>query len=465
MNPDTVTQAVDVGDAIIYSLIAGIALGGLIVGFAWLLSSGRTRPALARIPWRRTLPLLLFGILVLFFLWRVRAILPPFLIAFFLASLLDPVVTNMQRKGVSRGRVVGSIFLLIFALLFLAGWLIIPNVVRQTTELANNLPTYSQNLTTYTQNLTHRLDQFYQRHQNTLNNIGIREKPSDFLSSRSGPVATAVGKVLSTVNNAIQGMIGQVLWLIIIPLSLFYFLLDYEVIRAKLISFVPNAHRAHVNSMSREIVEIFSAYMRGLAKVCVLYGLAATILFYAFGLAYFVFMGIAAGVLYAVPYVGPAIAIGSSGLLAILTGKSPGYAVLVMLAFIAMHIVFDYVITPRVVGGSVGLHPLVNVFALMCGATLFGVWGMLLAVPVAASIQMLLVYFFPRLAETPIVDSVTPPRTMPDGATPANERVEERLAEGKKRRRGEEEAFPTPTSRQGFRPHRVNRKDAEEDEA
>jgi predicted PurR-regulated permease PerM len=65
--------------------------------------------------------------------------------------------------------------------------------------------------------------------------------------------------------------------------------------------------------------------------------------------------------------------------------------------FLAIHVTFDYVITPRVVGGSVGLHPIVNVFALMAGATLFGVWGMLLAVPVAASIQKLLLKFYPGL--------------------------------------------------------------------
>jgi len=94
---------------------------------------------------------------------------------------------------------------------------------------------------------------------------------------------------------------------------------------------------------------------------------------------------------------------------------APLYAILVVLCFGAMHVTFDYVITPRVVGGSVGLHPLVNVFALMCGATIFGVWGMLLAVPVAASIQMLLVYFFPKLAEKPILatlptaSTTTPP--------------------------------------------------------
>src|SRR5205807_8458562 len=77
------------------------------------------------------------------------------------------------------------------------------------------------------------------------------------------------------------------------------------------------------------------------------------------------------------------------------------YAVIVVGLLVAMQLAFDYGLTPRLVGGSVGLHPIVNIFALMCGATLFGVWGMLLAVPVGASIQLLVIYFFPKLVEKP----------------------------------------------------------------
>ena len=69
--------------------------------------------------------------------------------------------------------------------------------------------------------------------------------------------------------------------------------------------------------------------------------------------------------------------------------------------FLVMHFCFDYGITPRIIGKSVGLHPLLNIFALMVGATYFGIYGMLLAVPVAACVQMVLLYFFPHLGDNP----------------------------------------------------------------
>jgi predicted PurR-regulated permease PerM len=155
--------------------------------------------------------------------------------------------------------------------------------------------------------------------------------------------------------------------------------------------------------MSQEVVDIFSQYIRGLAKVCVLYGFTAVVLFAAFRLPYALFLGIAAGILYAVPYVGPGLAMSSAAIISLTAGKGVPYTGVVVAAFIIMHVTFDYGVTPRVVGGSVGLHPLVNVFALMVGATMFGVPGMLLAVPVAASIQRLLSHFFPRLAQQPVV--------------------------------------------------------------
>ena len=182
-----------------------------------------------------------------------------------------------------------------------------------------------------------------------------------------------------------------------------------------------------------EIVEIFSQYARSLAKVCVLYGICAAMIFYWLGLRHALLIGIAAGIFYAVPYVGPALTVASSGIIALtmnpvqiyptsLVLPPVVYAVLVVICFVVMHVTFDYVITPRLVGGSVGLHPLVNVFALMCGATLFGVWGMLLAVPVAASVQLLLVYFVPKLAEKPPLPTPTATAAVPKEKEDLNRR-------------------------------------------
>jgi len=346
---------------------------------------------------------ILLGVgIVVYLLWRIRNVLPPFLIAFFLASLLDPVVTNLQRRGVSRGRAVASIYALVFVVIILLILLIVPPFLAQVQDLAANAQKYSQTL-------TDTADRWYEANKTTLSALGMGKKPSQLIKDKSGPIADAAARALSSVQTMILGFAGQILWLIIIPLALFYFLMDYQAIRARMIHLLPLRQRAHVDRMSEEIVDIFSAYIRGLMKVCALYGTAAVMLFYLLGLNYALFLGMAAGVFYAVPYVGPALTLIGVAVVALTMGKTVGFTVFIAILLIALQFSFDYGVTPKIVGGSVGLHPLVNIFALMCGATLFGIWGMLLAVPVAASIQMLLVYFFPRLAEKPLI----PPPTAP----------------------------------------------------
>jgi predicted PurR-regulated permease PerM len=391
-------------------LVVGLLLlGGMAVYSLYKNSPGR-RPFLNRASLQRGVAILFFSALALYCLWSVRDILPPFLIAFFVASLLDPVVTRIQKRGVARGRVVASIFGLVIAGVALAAILIVPRAADQMKEFAVNAPRYSSTF-------TEQADKLYERNQTSLQKLGMANKPSFYLKDGGqGPLAAVTQNVLNTVTDALVGFAGRILWLVIIPLSLFYFLLDFQIIRAKLISFIPHRQRAGVDKMSQEVVEIFSQYIRGLTKVCIFYAIAAVVLFSIFGLQYALFLGLAAGVLYAVPYVGPLVAMSGAAVIALSMGKGPGFSGLVVAAFLAMHVAFDYGVTPRVVGGSVGLHPLVNVFALMVGATLFGVWGMLLAVPVAASIQMLLIYFFPKLAETPVLPSEEPESVTGDEA-------------------------------------------------
>jgi predicted PurR-regulated permease PerM len=354
-----------------------------------------------RTPWKRRLLFGLFVVFALFFFWCVKGTLPPFLIAFFVASLLDPLVTRLHKRGISRMRAVGSIYIAFFLFLILLGLLIIPSTVRQLNELSRNINRYSSNLSLYTREALLSADNWYEGRRGTLSALGIKEKPSDYLNNRTGPLSKGITRVLASVQGFIVGFIGQVLWLIIFPLAVFYFLLDYPLIRAKLISFFPVTYRPYIDRISRDIIDIFSSYIRSLAIVCTFYGVVASLLFWALGLKYALFMGLAAGALYAVPYVGPTLAFSGAFVLALTTGQSVTHAGIIVLCLILMHLSIDYGVTPRVVGGSVGLHPLMNIFALMAGATLFGLWGMLLAVPCAATIQMVLCYFIPELSQKP----------------------------------------------------------------
>lgn len=239
--------------------------------------------------------------------------------------------------------------------------------------------------------------------------LGLTARPSEYLRKQSGPISDAVGEALNSLRLAVARSFGHALWFIIVPLSLYYFMLDYPALKRRAIWLVPEPRRSSVEQMLTEVLSAFSAYVRGLAKVCALYGLCACLLFWILRLSYALFLGTAAGVLYAVPYVGPLATLVGVVAIGITTGKSGAFILLAAILYISMHLAFDYGITPRVVGGSVGLHPLMNILALMCGVTLFGLWGMILAVPVAASLKRLIIHFWPRLAEAPPSSDSPPP--------------------------------------------------------
>jgi predicted PurR-regulated permease PerM len=374
---------------------------------------------------RRLTVLALCAVLFLGFLWQVQSILPPFLIAFFLAALFDPALQKVERQGRSRVRAIAMFYLFGLCLVVLLGALIVPRMIAQVQDI-------NQNANTYYDSIQSSINQFLAREAPLLAKFGVHQKNlHDLVSQKSGLVQTAVTAALAGVSSVLQGLASKSLWLIIIPISAFFFMRDYPLLRAKLIALFPESYQDEADTISREIVEVFSEYLRGLAKVCALYAGVIYVVYWLLGLQYALFLALLAGVFYAVPYVGQLIVATSSGLVAYqmpqhmalfvipVKANSIAFTVTVMLCTIIAQNLFDQLVYPRVVGGSVGLHPVVSIFALMCGATMFGLWGMLLAVPVAASIQIVLTFFFPglfrpppkNLVETPQLAEARPPST------------------------------------------------------
>ncbi|MDI6827371.1 MAG: AI-2E family transporter, partial [Armatimonadota bacterium] len=193
--------------------------------------------------------------------------------------------------------------------------------------------------------------------------------------------------------------LSKAIWLVLIPLSAFYFLNDIERIRRKSALLIPKQYRERVIEVASRVGRVFSSYVRGLIVVCLLYSIGTTIILMIIKLKYGIILGLLAGVLYAVPYIG-AITI---TLLVFLVGLATyqhgafAHATLAGLLMIALNQTFDLGITPRILGKSVGLHPILSLMALLAGGKLFGIVGMILAVPVAASIQEIVFEFYPEL--------------------------------------------------------------------
>ncbi len=357
---------------------------------------------------RRALSVCVSSLLLLGFLWLVQSILPPFIIAFCLAALLDPSLRHLEKHGTwlkTRTQGIIVFYLLAIAFIVVAGIVIVPLAISQVQEISSNLGSYYTGIQTSA-------NHYMQMHKHLLLMVGVKQTNiNQLINDRSGPVQHAIDVFLDGLRSTANWGVAHFLWLIIIPVAGFFLMRDYPDIRARIIALFPKSKRGQIDRLSYDILDVFTAYLRGLTKICMLYSLVAFLLFEIMDVQYAVFLGLLAGLFYAVPYVGNLITAASAGAIAYLNphrsfigfsvpAHSLGYSVLVVASCISLaNVVFDNIVYPRVVGGSVGLHPVVSIFSLAAGATLFGVWGMLLATPVAASIKIIVFYCYPRLAE------------------------------------------------------------------
>ena len=361
----------------------------------------RPPPAPAR-EWLRAGFLLALGGALLLLLglaaWRLSTaalnVLTPFLVAAVLALLLDPLADRLERRGLSRAGAVAAVFGAFVLLAAALGALIAPALVAQAGRLAEDGPQYVQKLKAF-------VDEWLAGHRR----MGTYRLPADFdaLSAQLSERASAlVRRSAGGITAFLVGSVAAVLQAAVTLIVTFYLLLDIDRLRARLFYLLPERARGPAGLLASDIGGVFSDYLRGLLIVCAAYGAAATVLLYGLGFVhpemrgYALLVGALAGVLYAVPYVG-ALATALVTFLVAFAAGGAGFAGVAVALVVLLNQAFDNVVTPRVVGGGVGLHPVAAVFALVLGGELFGLAGLLLSVPLAASVQVVLFRLFPKL--------------------------------------------------------------------
>ena len=340
---------------------------------------------------------LLAAALLVWGVWQVRNILPPFFCAFVFAVALAPVVDRMEARGLPRSLAAALAFLLVFGMVGGLLFVMVPLVSDQIGHIASELRLRFRldEPTTFSQTLAERITIFGQR--NAIPNFVIEPIVSEAKNS-----ATLLTGWLEAFGRTLLGFIPSLIFVVLVPILALYTVIDYHRLFAKFLLFFPRSRRGVVRSVAADVTLVFGRYLRGLGIVCVLDMAAITgvLLLFPPTRPFAAALGLIAGVLYAVPYLG---AITSTSLIALVAFAAPngslGYLIWVTLSIaLTQQIFFDQIISPRVLGAQVGLHPILSVFALMSGNALFGIGGMLLAVPVAASLQVVVLHLFPRLA-------------------------------------------------------------------
>lgn len=335
----------------------------------------------------------------------VRGTLPIFFVALLFAYAMEPLLQRLERRGYTRKSAVGFVFL-VFLLLFVCGLALLASAWQQVQALSSNADVYRERLTSYALGFRDKLE-----HSRLPDNVKKSieqaiEKPPPGLMNGTTLLRNVPGLILSSLGTIF-------ILLVLMPIITLWMMMEMNPMRARLLMLVPPIYRRDVTEIGQSINELLGRYVRGQMIVCGTYALLCTIAFhllaFRYGMSYPLVLGLLAGFIYIVPYLGPATVVMAAGLTGYFTSNEPvTCAALAVGCCIVFNLVIDYGMAPRVLGKGVGLHPLMVIFALMSGAQIGGIAGMILAVPFTASLRVVLIYLFPQLT-API--PVTPPES------------------------------------------------------
>lgn len=325
-----------------------------------------------------------FFAVVLWFIYAVRKVLTPFALGFLLAYLLNPLVDRLVKKKISRVLAIAAIYI---CLAVLAGGAVlygVPVLLRDLNSLAAVIPKY-----------TREAQQMILDFQVSYGRVPL---PESIRQIGDGVIKSVEDSSIGALQGMVSGilaLLSQTFNILLAPLLGFYILIDYHEIGPKILQLIPVRYRTGLASLSREIDVMIKNVIRGNLLVALLVGVLATVGMLLIGMDYPLLIGILVGVTNFIPYFGAIISTVPIVILALL--KSKWLALYVLGVMVIIQQLEGNIISPKILGGYIGLHPLVIIFALLAGGSLWGFLGLLTAVPMAAVIKVLLNHAYTRL--------------------------------------------------------------------
>jgi predicted PurR-regulated permease PerM len=330
------------------------------------------------------------------FFYAFSSVMLPFVAGFTLAYLLDPLADRLQRWGINR--LVGSLLILVFALFItvVLGLAVLPRLFAQLADFVAKLPTYFNAVREIVQT---RVEPFFARFDNQVQ----PQQLQDSLAPLIGKISSILGNMLSSLISGGQAVIDIASLLVITPVVAFYMLVDWDRMIGSIDTFVPPRHRDTVRMLAGQINRAIGGFIRGQALVCIFLGTWYAVGLTLCGLNYGVLIGVIAGVLTVIPYVGSLTGLFLAAGVAL--GQFwPDYIqiILVLVVFFSGQFLEGNILSPKLVGDAVGLHPVWLMFALLASGSLFGFVGLLIAVPIAATIGVLSRFALMRYMQSPL---------------------------------------------------------------
>ena len=315
----------------------------------------------------------------------LSVVMLPVILSGLLFYLLNPLVDLMEKYKINRVLAISIIFIIIAILLIIGLAVAIPNLQRQIVIFAQNVPSYLEDADKVIDDLvTKRLpDDFRPQLEQVLAN---------FSTQATAWASNISSKAVNWVSALISGTSQVIVALIIMPFMLFYLLRDGKGLRDYITQFLPNKLREPVGKVLSEVNQQLSNYVRGQITVAVIVAIMFIILFKIIGLRYAVTLGITAGFLNLVPYLGSFLAMIPALVLGLIAG--PVMLLKVIIVFIVEQTIEGRFVSPLILGSQLNIHPITILFVLLTSGSMFGIWGVLLGIPIYASAKVVISAIF-----------------------------------------------------------------------
>lgn len=352
----------------------------------------------------------------LWLLWLLAPVLTPFVLAAMFGWLGDPLVDRLEARGRSRGTAVALVFTVMTLAFVLVLVLLVPMIQRQIVTLVESLPRYRawlvDTLLPWVESRT-QLD--FDRWLNVDYAITMLrehwESAGGFAKTMLGYLTRSGSMLLALVVNAV-----------LVPVLAYFFLRDWDRLVARIGLLVPRAQLPTVSRLARESSDVLGAFLRGQFLVMVILGVMYGAGLWIVGLDLGLLIGMVAGLLTFVPYLGPASGVFLGVIAALVQFGDWQHVAGVLVVFGVGQVIESYWLTPKLVGDRIGLHPVAVIFAVLAGGQLFGFLGMLLALPVAAVANVLLRYGQERYTHSRLYAGDAPHIVLDRSASAASER-------------------------------------------
>lgn len=345
-------------------------------------------------PWLRLLVALLVAIATFYLvslIWQLSMqfadIILLFFLAWFLAFLLNPIARFLTRyRRIPRVVAGGVIYLGLLLILVAAGIWVLPTIAAQLLQLGSALPSYVERIPDLLNDAQGWLDE----HAIPVDILTLYEKQD--LVERAEALGTAIAQ------NALglaQGVAWTILNMVIVMVLSFYIMLDGSRISQGLLRLLPEGHREEAQFFLASIDRTFGGYMRGAVILGIIYGIGTSLVMWSLGLSFILPISTFAGVMIIIPFIGPALAIIPPLIITLFTG-SLVKILLVFIALLVLQQIIIHIVSPRLISHNIGMHPLLVILAVMIGAKVAGIWGVIFGVPLMGVFLSMGIFLYQR---------------------------------------------------------------------